>query len=270
MRTSSVVCTSVWLAEMTCCPSGSVAGSRRGPVSRWWAASSSSTGPATLHPGADQHDQVVADPFQVRDQVRGQHHADSSCSATASIRSCRNSRRASGSRLATGSSRISSSGRLAMARVSASWARCPPDSVPGPLVRVQVQPLDPAAGQFRVPARVEARAQPQVIADRQPGVDRRVLGQEPDPGQLRRAGRGRAAEHLDRARGRRQQADGQVQQSRLARPRSGRPGPPRARPGCSACSRPAPTRRYRLPSPWVCRTELMLTLCPPQLRTERC
>ena len=28
------------------------------------------------HPGVDEHDQVVADPFQVGDQVRGQHHAD--------------------------------------------------------------------------------------------------------------------------------------------------------------------------------------------------
>jgi hypothetical protein len=35
VRTISVVCTSVWLAEMTSRLSGSVAGSRRGPVSRW-------------------------------------------------------------------------------------------------------------------------------------------------------------------------------------------------------------------------------------------
>ena len=29
--------------------------------------------PGDAHLGADQHDQVVADPFQVSDQVRGQH-----------------------------------------------------------------------------------------------------------------------------------------------------------------------------------------------------
>ena len=29
-----------------------------------------------LHPRGDEHDQVVADPFQVGDQVRGQHHAE--------------------------------------------------------------------------------------------------------------------------------------------------------------------------------------------------
>jgi hypothetical protein len=34
VRTISVVCTSVWLAEMTCSSPGSEAGSRRGPDSR--------------------------------------------------------------------------------------------------------------------------------------------------------------------------------------------------------------------------------------------
>jgi hypothetical protein len=77
-------------------------------------------------------------PGQQRDRMAGRHlrggHEDSTtlmwCSATVPVRSCRKSRRASGSRLATGSSRMSSSGRLAMARVWASWARCPPDSRP--------------------------------------------------------------------------------------------------------------------------------------------
>ena len=41
------VCRSVWLAETTCWSAGSVAGSRRGPVSRWWVASSVSTSPST-------------------------------------------------------------------------------------------------------------------------------------------------------------------------------------------------------------------------------
>ena len=32
--------------------------------------------PGELHPGGDEHDQVVADPLQVGDQVRGQHDAE--------------------------------------------------------------------------------------------------------------------------------------------------------------------------------------------------
>jgi hypothetical protein len=86
------------------------------------------------------------------------------------------------------------------------------------LSEAQVESLDSAARQLGVPARVEVRAQPQVVGHRQPGVDRRVLGQVPDPGQLCRAGRGPPAEHLDRARGRRQYPGGQVEQSRLPRP----------------------------------------------------
>ena len=58
----------------------------------------------------------------------------------------------------------------------------PAGQLPGLLAGIQVQPVDPAAGQLFVPARVEARAQPEVIGDRQPGVDRRILGQESHPG----------------------------------------------------------------------------------------
>ena len=76
----------------------------------------------------------------------------SSCSATASIRSCRNSRRASGSRLATGSSRISSSGRLARPSVSASCARWPPESLRACCVAVEAEPLDPVAAPARRPS----------------------------------------------------------------------------------------------------------------------
>ena len=65
-----------------------------------------------------------------------------SFSATDSIRWRRKSRRASGSRLATGSSRMSSSGRLATATVRASWARCPPESLPAFCLQVEVELLD--------------------------------------------------------------------------------------------------------------------------------
>jgi hypothetical protein len=42
-------------------------------------------------------------------------------------------------------------------------------------------------------------AEPQVIGDAQLGIRRRVLGDEADPGQLRRAAGRLAAEDLDRA-----------------------------------------------------------------------
>ena len=49
------------------------------------------------------------------------------------------------------------------------------------------------------------------------GVGGGVLGDEADPRELRRAVAGASAEHRDRARGRREQPDGQMQQRRLAR-----------------------------------------------------
>src|ERR1035437_9279410 len=53
--------------------------------------------------------------------------------------------------------------------------------------------------ELSVPARVEMGAEPQVIGDAQLGIRRRVLGDEADPGQLRRAAGRLAAEDLDRA-----------------------------------------------------------------------
>ncbi len=70
-RISSVVCLSVWLAWIISWLAGSVAGSRRGPVSRQLI-----DVPGDLHPGGDEHDQVVADPLQVGHQVRGHDDAD--------------------------------------------------------------------------------------------------------------------------------------------------------------------------------------------------
>ena len=119
-----------------------------------------------------------------------------SWSATKAIRLCRNSRRASGSRLATGSSRISRSGRFAMARVSASWARCPPESLPAfcggsrPsfVMRSSARPVSQRG--------VDVRAEAQVVGDGQAGVCRGVLGDEADAGQLCGVRGGRSAEHL--------------------------------------------------------------------------
>src|ERR1039457_6077537 len=61
-------------------------------------------------------------------------------------------------------------------------------------------------------------AELEVIGDGEPGVGGRVLRDEADLGQLRRAARRLAAEDLDRARCRCQHADSQVQQGRLSGP----------------------------------------------------
>ena len=73
---SACVCRSVWLAEMTCWSLGErcrVAAGAGEPVVRGQQLVDVA---GQLDPGADEHDQVVADPFQVGDQVRGQHDAD--------------------------------------------------------------------------------------------------------------------------------------------------------------------------------------------------
>ena len=70
----------------------------------------------------------------------------------------------------------------------------------GALGRIEADLADATPGHLNVPARVEPRAQAQVIGDRQPGVGRRVLGHEPHlpdlPGVICRL----AAEDLDHAR----------------------------------------------------------------------
>jgi len=56
-----------------------------------------------------------------------------------------------------------------------------------------------------------------MAGDRHPGVDGGVLGDEPDPGELRRPGRGALAQDGDRAAGRHEHPGGQPQQGGLAR-----------------------------------------------------
>ena len=76
MRTSRVLCRSVWLASMTCWLPGRVSGSRRGagqPVVRGQQLVDVA---GDLHARGDQDDEVVADPLQVGDQVRGQDDAE--------------------------------------------------------------------------------------------------------------------------------------------------------------------------------------------------
>ena len=183
--------------------------------------------------------------------------------------SCRNSRRASGSRLATGSSRTRSSGRLATARVSASWAAGRPRaSPPAGAGRGRAASIA-SSGERLVPARVELRAEVEVVRDAQPGVGRGVLGHEADAGELRRVGR-RAARRAPRScprsarAGRRRGAAGWS-----CRPRWGRRGRRRGRPGSASVQsleRPAPAVALAEPA---ARRGRQLTLCPPRRRTER-
>jgi hypothetical protein len=88
---------------------------------------------------------------------------------------------------------------------------------PGPLPGVQAELPDPPPRQVTVPARVEPGAETEMVGDRHPGVDRGVLGDEADPGQLRRPGRRALAEDGDRASGRQQHPGRQAQQGGLAR-----------------------------------------------------
>src|SRR5579863_5015195 len=125
--------------------------------------------------------------------------------ATVDISSPRNSHRASGSRLATGSSSRSSSGRLASAIVRDSWARWPPESFPA-----RWRGLNPSSA-----SRVCAESQ--VVLDRQPGVEGRVLRDEAHAGELGGVACGLLTEHLDRAGARREQPGGDVEQRGLSR-----------------------------------------------------
>jgi hypothetical protein len=55
-----------------------------------------------------------------------------------------------------------------------------------------------------------------MVGDCHPGVDGGVLGDEADPGQLRRPGRRRLTEYGDRSAGRREHPGGQAKQGGLA------------------------------------------------------
>src|SRR6266566_488485 len=172
------------------------------------------------HVRGGQHDQVVADTFQIGDQVRGQHHGHAVFGHGAGQVPQEVSARQgveAGHRLIEDQQLRPLGDGQGQGQLGALAAGQPP----GFHGRVKTQPPDPVRGQLRVPAMVEMGAEPQVVGDGEHGVGGRVLGDEPDPGQLRGTGRRLAADHLDRPRGRGQQAGDQVQQRRL-------PGPGRA------------------------------------------
>jgi hypothetical protein len=131
---------------------------------------------------ADQQGALLAGVAFLDGLPARRERAGVTCSATISIRSRRNSRRARGSRLATGSSSSSNPGRLATARVRASWARWPPDS-------------DPARCGLR-PSWLMRRAASSLS---QPGLSRAPIRRWPATESLRRPARPRRGSRPGRA-----------------------------------------------------------------------
>jgi hypothetical protein len=211
-------------------------------------------------PGPGKHDEVVADPLDVGDQVRGEHDADpvpghGFHEALQEL--------AAGQRVQAGDRLVEQEqvGMLGQSHGQGELDPLPTGQRPGSLPEIQAKPFDPAPGLLPVPLRVEPRAGSQVVSDRQPGVHRRVLGDEPDPGHLARPVRGPSAEHADRAGRRREEPDGQVQQRGLARPvRAYEPDHPASRDG-QVQSRSAQRRPYLLPRPAASR---MAVTRPPR------
>ena len=124
--------------------------------------------PGDAHPRADKHDQVVADPFQVRDQVRGQHHGqlllgDGLHQVLQEL--------PAGQRVQAGHRLVQDQqlGTLGDGQGQRELGALPAGQGAGLLAGIQVQLLDPAARQPGVPVRVEVCAEIQVIGDRQPG-----------------------------------------------------------------------------------------------------
>src|SRR5215469_15993130 len=179
-----------------------------------------------------------------------------------SARLSRNSRRASGSRLAIGSSRISSSGLLATASVRASWARWPPDSFParcrGSRPRRSIRPRARAASQ---PGFILAPSLRWSATDRAAYVGM-SWATKPTRASCARLPPGRpprtsivpvVGASMPTARF-----------SRVVFPAPLEPTSPTACPAGTLSVQSVSAQRcpYRLPSPWACRTDVMVMVRP--------
>src|SRR5207249_513939 len=124
-------------------------------------------------------DQVVADAFQVGDQVRGQDHAglllgDELHQALQKF--------AAGQWIEAGHRFVEEQqvGPFGHGEGQGELGALAAGELAGLLPRVQVEPPDPVGGQLVVPARVEVGAEAQVVGDGQVRVGGRVLGDETD------------------------------------------------------------------------------------------
>ena len=147
----------------------------------------------------DQDDEVVADPLEVGDHVRGEQHAD----LVLGDRLHQDLQElAAGQRVQARDRLVEDQqlGPLRQPEGQGELGALAAGELAGLLPRVEAEPLDPAPGDRVVPARVEVRTEAQVVGDREPGVGRGVLRDEADLRQLGRVGGRAAAADLDRAR----------------------------------------------------------------------
>ena len=142
-----------------------------------------------------QHDHVVADTFEVADKMGRQHDADVSfgdhfADAVEEL--------SSGERVEAGDWFIEDQqlGPLRDGHGEGELRTLPTRQLSGPAAPVEAELGDSPFGEIAIPSRVEPRAEPEMIIDAQIGVRRGVLGDEPDPSDLRRVGGRRSTEHL--------------------------------------------------------------------------
>ena len=157
VRTSSVVCRSVWLAETTCWSAGQRGRVAARPGEPVVGGEQRRRRRRRPDPGVDQHDQVVADPLEVGDQVRGQHDAelvlgDGLHQVLQEL--------APGQRVEARDRLVEDQqlGPLGEAEGQRELGALAAGELAGLLARVEAEPLDPARGQRVVPARVEPGA----------------------------------------------------------------------------------------------------------------
>ena len=184
MRTTSVLWRSVWLSSMTCWSLGRRAGrvAARQPMV---GGQQLLDVPSDLDPRADEDDEVVTDPLEVGDEVRGEDHAravlgDDLHEALKELTPGEGIE--ARDRLVEHEQLRSFRHREGQGELGVLATR----ELAGLLARVEPEALDAVLGELGVPARVRPRAEAQVIADREPGVGRGVLGDEADTGELAR------------------------------------------------------------------------------------
>lgn len=146
------------------------------------------------HPAAAQHQQVVTDPVQLGEQVRGQHDGGAVLGGLGQ-QQCGDpvpyERIEAGQRLV----QQQEFGPPGEGEGEPEEGALPAGEGADPGAEGHPALLDDALGAPPVPAAgVELAAQPQRVGDRQPGVERLALGEVGDPGAARGGVRGRAAD----------------------------------------------------------------------------
>ena len=131
----------------------------------------------------DEHDEVVADPFEIGDEVRRQQHADAVLGddlhqALQEL--------TPGERIEGGDGFVEDEqfGALGDRHGERDLGALASRQRAGALARIEAESLDPLFGEGRIPRGVEPGAHPQVVGDRHPRVGRGVLGHEADPAEL--------------------------------------------------------------------------------------